>query len=329
MDSTPQPQSEESGEVTPSPRISVVTASYNEAENLPVLYPRIRKVLDDLAVPWEWLVVDDHSADDSYEIVRRLAERDERVRGYRFSRNFGSHAATTCGFHRARGDCAIVIAADLQDPPEEIPHLFAEWENGAQVVWAVRAQREGESASTRLLSRLYYAIMRRTSSLRDMPAAGADFFLIDQKVLEALRQFREANVSILALITWMGFRQSFIAYDKQERLHGESGWTLRKKLKLLVDSVTSFTYLPIRLMSYLGFAVAVMGFLYTGIVLANRLFGDPEAGWSSLMAAILVVGGLQMLMLGVLGEYLWRALDESRRRPRYIIEGDTDRVSPH
>jgi dolichol-phosphate mannosyltransferase len=327
-DPTARPAPEATDKSAAAPRISVLTASFNEAENLPVLYGRLREVLDPLGVAWEWIVVDDHSVDDSYEIVQRMAEQDERVRGCRFSRNFGSHAAITCGFHRARGDCAIVIAADLQDPPDEIPRLLVEWEKGAQIVWAVRAAREGESVSTRLFSRVYYALMRRTSALREMPASGADFLLADQVVLEAFRQFREANVSIFALIKWMGFRQAFIAYDRQERLYGESGWTLRKKLKLFVDSLASFTYLPIRLMSYLGFAVALMGFVYAGMVLVTGVLGEPVAGWSSLMVAVLLLGGAQMLMLGVLGEYLWRALDESRRRPRYVLEGDTDHRSP-
>ena len=158
-----------------------------------------------------------------------------------------------------------------------------------------------------------------------MPATGADFFLLDRKVVEAFSQFSEANVSILALITWMGFRQTAVPYDKEARLHGRSGWDLRKKLKLVVDSVTSFSYLPIRFMSYLGLVVGLGGFIYAGVVIFNAIHGDPVQGWSSLMVVVLVVGGLQMIMMGVLGEYLWRALDESRRRPRYIVEADTER----
>jgi dolichol-phosphate mannosyltransferase len=145
--------------------------------------------------------------------------------------------------------------------------------------------------------------------------------------VDALRQFRETNVSIFALVSWMGFRQSSIAYEKKARLHGQSGWTLEKKLKLVADSVTSFTYLPIRLMSYVGFVVALIGFVYAGIVVLNALTGEPEQGWSSLMVIVLIIGGVQMLMMGVLGEYLWRALDESRRRPPYLIEATTEVLS--
>ena len=166
--------------------------------------------------------------------------------------------------------------------------------------------------------------MRHVVGLKEMPPTGADFFLLDRQVLDAFLEFKESNVSVLALISWMGFRQETITYDKQARLYGHSGWTLKKKLKLLVDSITSFTYLPIRIMSYVGFLVAFAGFVYAGIVITNALSGHPVEGWSSLMVVILVVGGIQMLMMGVLGEYLWRALDESRRRPRYLIEAMTE-----
>lgn len=227
------------------------------------------------------------------------------------------------GLQHARGDCSVVMAADLQDPPEILPALLDQWKSGAHVVWAVRSHREGEKASTIGFARVYYYLMRRVVGLSGIPPTGAGFFLFDRRVVDALRQFKEINVSIMALVTWMGFRQSGIAYDKKARLHGRSGWTLEKKLKLVADSVTSFTYLPIRLMSYVGFLVALAGFAYAGVVVLNSLTGKPAEGWSSLMVVVLVVGGVQMLMMGVLGEYLWRALDESRQRPRYLIEATT------
>ncbi len=269
-------------------------------------------------------MVDDHSGDNTFDVMTRIAQRDGRVRAIRLARNSGSHTAITCGLHHAAGDCAVVLAADLQDPPETLPALLDQWQAGAQVVWAVRAQREGETASTVGFARVYYLIMRRLVGIADMPATGADFFLMDRRVLDAFRQFHESNVSILALLTWMGFRQATITYDKQARLHGQSGWSLGKKLKLVVDSVTSFSYLPIRLMSIVGFVVAIVGFLYAGVVTVNALAGRPPQGWASLMVVVLVVGGIQMLMMGVLGEYLWRALDEARRRPMYIVERATE-----
>jgi dolichol-phosphate mannosyltransferase len=302
------------------PLLSVITPAYNEAENLPLLYERLSEVLASLAMDGEWIVVDDHSADETFATVAAIARVDPRVQAIRFARNFGSHTAITCGLYHVRGDCAVIMAADLQDPPETIPALVAKWRAGAQVVWVVRACREGEKATNVGFARLYYWIMRHIVGMKELPATGADFFLVDRRVLDAFRDFSERHVSILALIGWMGFRQASITYDKQARLHGRSGWSLGKKLKLVVDSVTSFTYLPIRLMSYLGMAVALLGFLYAGIVAFNALCGLPPEGWASLMVVVLVVGGIQMVMMGVLGEYLWRALDEARGRPRYIIE---------
>ncbi len=304
-------------------RLSIITPAYNEAENLQTLYDRLAATMGRLAMDWEWIVIDDHSSDGTFQTILRLAAGDSRVKGLRFSRNFGSHTAITCGLNQAQGDCAVVMAADLQDPPEVIPDLLAPWSGGAQVVWAVRRSRPGEKASTKGFSRLYYFIMRNISGLRQMPESGADFFLIDARVLQALCRFNESNISLFALITWMGFRQATLHYEKQPRLRGRSGWSMDKKWKLLLDSITSFTYLPIRLMSYAGFLTALAGFVFAGTVVWNFFSGKPPEGYSSLIVVILVLGGMQMMMMGVLGEYVWRALDESRRRPRYLIEAVT------
>jgi dolichol-phosphate mannosyltransferase len=307
--------------------LSIVTPAFNEAENLPTFYERLCKTMQSIDMDWEWFVVDDHSKDDTFEFISDLAQRDSRVRGVRFSRNFGAHTALTCGLHNSRGDCVAALAADLQDPPEFIPELVKAWRDGAQVVWAARHQRQGETAATIGSARVYYWVMRHVVGMKEMPASGADFFLLDRKVAQAFANFSEANVSILALITWMGFRQVVIPYDKAARLHGRSGWDIKKKLKLVVDSVTSFSYLPIRFMSYLGMVVGLLGFVYAGVVIFNAIHGDPVQGWSSLMVVVLVVGGLQMIMMGILGEYLWRALDEARRRPRYTIESATNEAT--
>jgi dolichol-phosphate mannosyltransferase len=165
--------------------------------------------------------------------------------------------------------------------------------------------------------------MRRTGALKELSATGADFFLIDRAVIDAFIQFRERHVSILALITWMGFRQVAISHNKEARLYGRSGWNLKKKLKLVLDSITSFTYFPIRLISYVGVIIALIGFLYAGVVIVNAMHGLPPQGWASLIVIVLLLGGFQMIMLGILGEYLWRALDEARRRPMYLIEAKT------
>ena len=312
-------------EKTPNrrPLLTIVTPAYNEAKNLPMLHQRLRSVLNGLGINWEWIVVDDHSADETFDVLTQLARQDSRLQGFRLSRNFGSHTAITCGLNHARGDCAIVMAADLQDPPETIPDLVAEWQKGAQVVWAVRTERHGEKSTKLAFANLYYALMRRTGALKELSATGADFFLIDRAVIDAFIQFRERHVSILALITWMGFRQAAISHNKEARLYGRSGWNLKKKLKLVLDSITSFTYFPIRLISYVGVIIALIGFLYAGVVIVNAMHGLPPQGWASLIVIVLLLGGFQMIMLGILGEYLWRALDEARRRPMYLIEAQT------
>lgn len=301
-------------------RISLITPAYNEAANLPTLYGRIAKALDEFGVDWQWIVVDDHSSDGTFSVVGEIAEKDNRVRIIRFSRNHGSHKAIRCGLDFADGDCAIVLAADLQDPPETIPALIEEWRNGRDIVWAVRNRREGARPMDLLLARAYYFVMRRVVGVKEMAGTGADFFLLDRRVIDSLKRFGESHVSVLALLSWMGFRQGRVLYDKQARQHGRSGWTFEKKLKLLVDSVTSFSYLPIRFISCFGFLVASAGFVYACVVIVNTIVGYPPAGWTSLMVVVLVIGGLQLVMMGVLGEYLWRALDEARGRPKYVIE---------
>jgi len=303
--------------------LSVVTPAYNEERNLPLLYERLCAVLDRLDLDWEWIIVDDHSQDATFSIVAEVSARDKRVRGLRFSRNFGSHAAVSCALKDAKGDSAVIIAADLQDPPEIIPMLLDRWARGAQVVWATRARREGEKVSTIGLARFYYFIMRNVVGMREIAETGADFLLIDRRVIDAYLSFGERNVSLFALIAWIGFRQEAICYTKEARLHGQSGWTMAKKIKLAIDSITAFSFLPVRFMSWLGVLTAFAGFMYAAFIIYNAVAGRPAEGWSSLMVAVMMIGGLQMLMMGILGEYLWRALDEARRRPRYTIEATT------
>jgi dolichol-phosphate mannosyltransferase len=311
-----------------SPTVSIITPAHNEQDNLRVLHQRLQTVLDRLDLAWEWVVIDDHSGDSTFAVIEEIATIDSRVRGLRFSRNFGSHIGIACGLDHAEGACAIVMAADLQDPPETIPQLLDHWRSGSQIVWAVRALREGESKAMLRFSNLYYWMMRRVVGLSAMPATGADFFLVDRIVIQAARQIKERNASLFALLTWMGFRSSAIVYDKQARLHGSTGWTLRKKLRLVVDSFTSFSHKPIRWMAWFGVATALLGFVYAVVVIINAIAGQPAEGWSSLMVVVLILCGGQMLMLGVMGEYLWRALDEARQRPKYLIENTTQRLEP-
>jgi glycosyltransferase involved in cell wall biosynthesis len=322
MDSAPSKNPDESRAL-----ISVVTPAYQESENLPLLYEQLAKVLEATDCRWEWIVVDDHSRDGTFAVISELSRKDARVRGVRFSRNFGSHMAIICGLDHARGDCTVVLAGDLQDPPEVIPHLLAHWRGGAAIVYAVREVREEHTGFNALFSKFYYFLMRNLLGLKQMPATGADFFLLDRKAVRALVDLRESNVSILPLIGWLGFTTASVGYTKRARHQGQSGWNFAKRIKVVIDSVVSFSYLPIRVMSVTGFVVAALGFLYAAVVTFNALTGNPPQGWASTMVAVLVLGGIQMLMIGVLGEYLWRALDEARQRPRYIIEATVGTVT--
>ncbi|HMD60129.1 MAG TPA: glycosyltransferase family 2 protein [Opitutaceae bacterium] len=302
-------------------RLSVVVAAFNEEGNLPVLYERLR-ALDwkALRLEPEFLFVDDHSRDRTAEVLAALAAADPRVKVLRLSRNFGSHKAFTAGLEHCSGDGAVILAADLQDPPETIPQLIGKWRNGARVVWATRDARQGESLATKLLSRLYYFLMRRFAEV-EPPRKGADFLLLDRRVIDELRAAPEKNTSLLSLIQWMGFEQAEITYTKAARHSGRSSWTMSKKLKLAVDSFVSFSYAPMRFASACGLLFAFSGFLYAAVIATRAIaFGSPVQGWASMMCVLLIVSGVQLVMLGILGEYLWRTFDETRGRPRYIVE---------
>ena len=300
--------------------ISIVTPAYNEEENLPALYDRLAETMRASGIVWEWIIVDDCSRDRTFLVIGDIVKKNPSVRGLRFSRNFGSHAAITCGLAQCSGRAAIVLAADLQDPPETIPALLDGWRSGAKVVWAARRARFGESRSTILFARIYYWIMRNTAGMRDMPASGADFFLLDRAVIDALKAIDDKNTSVMGLITWLGFDQHVVEYDKQARMHGETGWTFSKKLKFAIDSIAGFSYFPIRFISLMGLVIAFCGFIAAAVVVYNAVVTDLVTGWASIMVALLVLNGLQMLMLGVLGEYIWRGLDETRNRPRYVVQ---------
>jgi len=308
-------------------KVSFITAFLNEGKNLPEFRQRVLAVASQLNAEIEVVLVDDHSSDESAQIARDWCNDDSRVSYLRLSRNCGSHAAFSAGLAHCTGDCAVLLAADLQDPPEAAPELLTKHQEGFDVVWAVRSSRESEKWSTLLFANLYYRLMRRFA-LPDMPATGADFLLMDRKVIDAYNAIPEKNTSFLAMILWMGFRQISIQYVKHARHAGKSKWTLSKKLKLFIDSMVSFSYVPIRLMSLLGLTLATCGFVYALVVVIGRFTGLVTAGtgFAALMTVLLVGQGGILVMLGVLGEYLWRTFDEARGRPRYIIE---DHITSH
>jgi dolichol-phosphate mannosyltransferase len=277
-----------------------------------MLHERLTAVFRQL--DWEWIIVDDHSRDNTFEVIERLVAIDPRVRGIRLAYNSGSHLAFTCGLRHASGEVAALMVADLQDPPELLIQMLERWRSGVQVVWAVRRHQPGDGSGTQL----YYWIMRKLVGMNDMPATGADFFLVDRVVIDAFLAAADRHVSIFALMMWLGFRREFIQYDKQPRTRGRSGWTLAKKLKLVVDSIVGFSDFPIWWLTYAGVA-ALVAALVPAIVAVVAYSGLNAA---LLLLAALVIGlfGCHLIALAILGHYVWRGLDAARKRPLYSIE---------
>lgn len=302
--------------------LSLVIPCYNEAIGIPALISRLlemKKGLEGVA-DVEFIFIDDHSTDETPRLLKQIATEHSFVKFIRLSRNSGSHVAIIAGMSHAKGDAAVFLAADLQDPPEMIAQMFEKWQEGFDVVWAVRTERPGISKISLFLSNSFYYLLNRMTNMK-FPSMGADFALIDKRVMKGLVSSAGSKPSLVALIVWLGFKQVELPYVKEERQFGVSKWTLSKKLNAFADAFVGFSYLPMRFMSLLGFAAAFCGFLYAVFVMIMRfIVGDPIEGWASLMVVILIIGGLQMLMLGVLGEYLWRNLEESRKRPLFLIE---------
>ena len=301
--------------------VSIIVPAFNEQENLKTLYERLYAVARQVEKhEFEFIFIDDCSLDKTPEILKDLHREDNRVKIIRFARNCGSHAALAAGLRYCVGECAITLACDLQDPPELIVPLLAKWSEGKKIVWAVRSKRMGESFSVKMFSRIYYGLINMFTSIK-MPSLGADVFLADRVVIEAFKGMPEKHTSIYMALAWLGFPQGTIDYVKESRNAGRSKWTLGKKIKLILDSLLSFSDVFIRVMSIFGFLMALGGFTYAlSIIFRYFAYGIPGQGWSSLIVAIFVLGGIQMMMLGLLGEYLWRTFDESRRRPQFVVE---------
>jgi dolichol-phosphate mannosyltransferase len=295
--------------------ISVITPAFNERANLPMLYERLSAVLRH--VDWEWIIVDDHSRDDTFTVIERLVALDSRIQGIRLARNCGSHLAITCGLQHCSGDAAALVVSDLQDPPEMLAPMLDLWRTGVQVVWAVRREQPGEKFHASFAS-LYYWIMRRLVGLGDMPATGADFFLIDRVVIDSFLRAADRHVSVFALLMCLGYRSEYIEYDKQPRTRGQSGWTLSKKIKLVVDSIIGFSDFPIWWFTYAGVLALVLAFVPAVVALAA--YSGLEAGLLLLAALLVGLFGCQLIALGVVGHYVWRGMEEARKRPLYAIE---------
>ena len=302
------------------PKLSIGIPVYYNAENLPPLYDDLKeKILDRAEFEVELLLVDDGSGDNSYAVMQDLARRDSRIRLFKLSRNFGSDAAVLCGLNNATGDCAVVKAADLQEPTEMILDMYKSWQSGNNVVLAVREGRE-ESKAQEFFADAYYA-MTRKFALPNMPKKGFDVFLADRKVIEVLRRMDEPNSALTGQILWSGFKTGVVTYVRRERKIGKSRWTLKKKIRLVADTLFSFSTLPISIVTGLGAVSVVISLLWALDALVSKLTGRINVtGWTMMFIFQLLSFGVIMLTLGLLGAYLWRTFDASRRRPPYLIE---------
>ena len=301
-------------------KVSIIVPIYYNELNIPHLYEQMKeKILSRTDFEAEIVCVDDGSKDGSYKALLELREKDDRFKVVKLSRNFGSHTAILAGFAHATGDCMTMVAADLQEPLEIIIEMYEKWKQGKKVVIAVRKDRE-DGFFQKLFSNTYYSLMQKYA-LKDMPSGGFDCFFIDKKVRDVVVCMNEKNSSIVGQVLWAGFEMDKIYYVRKKREIGESKWTLSKKIKLFIDSFMAFSYVPIRFISTLGIFISIVGFILAVFLIVNKfMFNVPVQGWTTMMITLLMLSGIQMLTLGVIGEYLWRNFDESRGRPTYIVE---------
>jgi dolichol-phosphate mannosyltransferase len=300
--------------------VSVVVPVYENAEALPRLLDRLGEVAGELpSVGFEFVLVDDGSRDGSFAFLRERSLHDARLRAVRLSRNFGSNAAILAGLTYARGECVVVMTADLQDPPELIPQMMDRWREGSEVVLAARRRRR-DPAATRLFAAVFNWLFRRFV-FSEFPAGGFDFVLMSRRVADLLLRMGEKNSYIYGQVMWLGFERSIVSYDREAREGGSSRWTIAKRVKYFIDAFTAFSYLPVRAASFLGMLLGATGLAYAGVVVAWQLAGRiREPGFAALMVTLLIVSGVQLVMVGIMGEYLWRVLEESRHRPAFVVD---------
>jgi glycosyltransferase involved in cell wall biosynthesis len=303
--------------------LSVVTPAYNEAGALPAFLARLVAALEETGEEWEVIVVDDGSRDDTWSVIEAAAADDDRVRGIRLSRNFGHQLALTAGMTVAQGGQVITLDSDLQHPPEVIPALLGAAGLGFDVVYAVRSAQDAAGFWKRFSARVFYKLLNRLSSL-ELPEGAADYRLMSRRVVDVLLEMPERHRFLRGLVRWAGYEQSFIEYHRSPRETGETKYTPRRMLLFAWDAVVSFSSFPLRVASVLGVCVSVLGWLYLIYVLATKIFSDRAVpGWTSVTAAVLVLGGAQLVFLGILGQYIGRMYDDVKQRPLFLIADDT------
>jgi polyisoprenyl-phosphate glycosyltransferase len=299
--------------------LSIIIPIFNEEDNIHLLQNRLTAVAEKMGVSFELLFVNDGSKDNSIVLIKALAQKDNRIKYIDFSRNFGHQVAVTAGMDASSGNAIVIIDADLQDPPELIADLYAKMKEGFQVVYAKRKQREGESFLKKLTAKMFYRILKRITSI-NIPVDTGDFRIMDRKVVEVLKAMPEKNKFLRGQIAWIGFNQTFVEYDRSERNAGKTGYTYRKMIRFAMDGITSFSNFPLKVASVLGFAVSGISFFIMMYALYVRFVaGHYVEGWTSLMISILFLGGIQLICVGLIGEYLSRVSDNVRDRPLYVV----------
>jgi glycosyltransferase involved in cell wall biosynthesis len=307
--------------MTPTPVFSIIAPIYNEVGNIRELYRRVCEVMRSVGDTWELVMVNDGSSDGSDELLVELYHQDpEHVRVVRFARNFGHQMAVTAGMDNARGDAVILIDADLQDPPELIPDMIAKWREGYEVVYAIRAKREGEGWFKLATASVFYRLLYKITDV-DIPLDTGDFRLMDRRVVEAVESMREKHRFLRGMVSWVGFRQTGVEYTRGKRLSGTTKYPLRKMLRFAWDGITGFSYFPLQLATYLGFIIASLTALAILVVIYLRAFTDstPLYGQATTLVMVLFLGGVQLISLGIIGEYLGRIYNEVKGRPLYIV----------
>ena len=299
--------------------LSIIIPIYNEADNIQTLYDRLSSVLNQLSRSYELIFINDGSRDQSLPLIKALTERDACVRYIDFSRNFGHQIAVTAGLDLSRGEAVVIIDADLQDPPELIPQLYQKLREGYEVVYARRRSRQGESAAKKFTAKLFYRLLASITHI-SIPVDTGDFRIVSRKVVNALKQMPEQNKFIRGQISWIGYRQTYLEYDRAERAGGATGYTYSKMIRLALDGITGFSDAPLKFATISGFVVSGIAFVVVLYTLYERfVVHDYEPGWASLMVSILFLGGVQLITVGIIGEYLSRLSANVRQRPLYII----------
>lgn len=300
--------------------LSVVVPVFNETEVIDSFYARLKKVVDSLnPISYEIIFVEDGSRDGSYQKLVNLADSDPNVRVIKFSRNFGHQLAITAGIDTAKGDAVVVIDSDLQDPPEVIEKFIKKWEEGYDVVYGIREKREGETKMKLFTAALFYRLLKAIIQI-DIPADVGDFRLMSRRAVEKFRELRERDRFVRGLVSWVGFKQTGVPYMRDKRYAGETKYPYRKMIKFAFDGIASFSNMPLKLATWFGYITSLLAFLYACSVFVQKFMGYTVQGWATIMVGMLFLGGVQLICLGILGEYIGRIFNEIKQRPLYVIE---------